>query len=81
MATGYDGTIRIDSSIEPKGFNNGVQKLSMSMKGVMKAISSSISKVVFGIASVGLAVAAIGAAFIAVISVVGKFAEKLTNTL
>ena len=38
MTAGYDGSIRIDSSIDPKGFNAGIKGITNSLKGVAAAV-------------------------------------------
>ncbi len=38
MAAGYDGSIRIDSKIDTKGFNGGVSSITKSLKGLTKTI-------------------------------------------
>jgi hypothetical protein len=38
MAGGYDGTIRIDSRIDSKGFNGGMRGITNSLKGVAAAV-------------------------------------------
>lgn len=58
MAAGYDGTIRIDSSIDGKGFNTGIKGIMGSLKGLAAAvgIAFSIAAVVaFGKAAVDAA--------------------------
>lgn len=34
MAMGYDGSIRIDSRIDPKGFNSGIKGIGSALKGI-----------------------------------------------
>jgi hypothetical protein len=38
MAAGYDGSIRIDTSIDSSGFNTGIGKLKDSLKGLAEAV-------------------------------------------
>lgn len=59
MAGGYDGSIRIDTSIETKDFNVGMNRLSTSIKGAMTGI---LRKVLATTATVTLLSVAIAAA-------------------
>jgi hypothetical protein len=43
MAAGYDGSIKIDTSIDPKGFNQGIQKLEGSMGKVAASIGGMLA--------------------------------------
>ncbi len=85
MATGYDGSIKFDTSINPKGFNAGIQRLSNSIKGVMTSISKGFGNINASISKAGAAatgalkevllvvgevVAAVGTALSVVIGVV-----------
>ena len=38
LAFGYDGTIRIDSRIDTKGFNRGMRDLSRSFSGLLRTV-------------------------------------------
>lgn len=40
MTAGYDGTIRIDSSIDPKGFNKGTKSLGNSLSGLLRSVKA-----------------------------------------
>lgn len=47
MALGYDGTIRIDSRIDTRGFNAGISSMTKSLRGLAAAIG-----LTFGVAAV-----------------------------
>ncbi len=47
MAAGYDGSIRIDTSINSKGFNAGIKTIGNSLKGLLSAVG-----IAFGVAAV-----------------------------
>lgn len=47
MSLGYDGQIRIDSSIDSKGFNKGISAMTSSLKGLAAAVG-----IAFGIGAV-----------------------------
>ena len=47
MSAGYDGTIRIDTSIDGKGFNSGVKGILGSLKGLAAAVG-----IAFGVGAV-----------------------------
>lgn len=79
---GYDGTIKIDSSIDTKGFNAGIQKISSLIKPLVAIIVTA-----FGIKAVG-AVAKLSAEFDrlaiaaqAVGQLYGKTAEATRQTV
>lgn len=89
MAAGYDGSINIDTSISPRGFNAGIKRLGDSMNGFVKSVSggfgkissklSTVSEGMSGamsgvVAGVGKAVAAVGAVAGVVIGVVAAIA-------
>ena len=81
MAGGYDGSIKFDTSISPKGFNAGIKRIGNSMQGLMSAISKGFGKAV---ASIGAVVGAVAAIVIAIVAAgVSAFlwAQKFTNTL
>lgn len=44
---GFDGTIRIDSSISPKGFNNGIKRIGLSTKKVFSEIARTVKSKLF----------------------------------
>jgi len=74
----YDGSIRIDTRIESKGFNEGVKKVSRALGDIMKNIVATVARVAITAAAIGAALAgAIGVALAMVI----KFGRKLTETL
>lgn len=81
MKSGYDGTIRFDTKVDPKGFNEGVNKLSLSMDKVMKVIAAVFQRILIGVAVAVAAIALIGVAFGFVIGMVIKFSKKLTESL
>lgn len=81
MKSGYDGTIRFDTRVDPQGFNKGVSKLSGSMNKVMKVISALFQKILVGVVVAVAAIALIGVAFGFVIGMVIKFSKKLTESL
>lgn len=45
MAGGYDGSIRIDTSINGKGFSNGIKAMTNSLKGLAAAVGVAFSVV------------------------------------
>jgi phage-related protein len=49
MALGYDGSIRIDSKIDSKGFNTGIKSMMSSLKGLAAAVG-----LAFGVGAVVL---------------------------
>lgn len=49
MALGYDGSIRIDTKIDEKGFNKGVRSMTGSLSGLARAVG-----LAFGVAAVVL---------------------------
>ena len=77
----YDGSIRFDTSIDSKGFNTGIKRISGSLKGVMAALSKGL-KAVAGIA-VGVAAVIVGvvSGLVSAGLAVFAWAQKFTNTL
>ena len=47
MAGRYDGSIRIDSSIDSKGFDKGIAGMSKSIKALGAALAIAFSVIVF----------------------------------
>lgn len=88
MAGGYDGSIKFDTSISPKGFNAGIKRIGSSMQGVMTSISKGFGKAVAAIGSVIGAVVGVAAAIVGIITVlvsagfaIFAWAQKFTDTL
>jgi len=81
MATGVDGSVRIDTSINDKGFNAGIAKISTSMKGVMSAISGTISKIGTDLLSTLGTVTVIGTALTIVITKAVESLYRFVDTL
>ena len=81
MAAGYDGSVRIDTSIDSKGFNAGIAKISASLKSVFNAVLGKIAEIGLVVGVVVIAVAAIAAALVDAVIAIGLFAYKLTETL
>lgn len=71
MAAGYDGTIKIDTSINTKGFNQGIQKLEGSLGNLAKTITATLGAAFAGIAFGSFAKSAIDAASAAESALIG----------
>jgi len=85
MAAGYDGSIRIDTSIETKNFSAGVKRIGTALQAGMKAAKGAVMGTVatVGLLAAGLAVAAgavIGLA-IAAVSMGKKIFDALSNSI
>ena len=85
MEPGYDGEIKIDSSIDTKGFNKDIKKLSKGMKGAAKGVASMVGKIaIAATAAVGIIIA-IAVALVVVAIKVGKliagFVDELYKSL
>jgi len=74
LAAGYDGTIRIDTRVDEKGFNEGVKRLGGTLKNIATAILSLLKTAAIGIVVLSVA-------FVGLIAVVGKWSQELTETL
>jgi len=61
---GYDGSIRIDTSIDSKSFNAGVSKIGAALKGIGKVLAIGLSAAATGVALIGVAL--IGLSFVAI---------------
>lgn len=81
MAGGYDGSIRFDTSIDSKGFNTGIKRISGSMKGVMSALLKGFKVVVGIVAIIGAAIIGVVSALISAGIAIFAWAQKFTNTL
>jgi hypothetical protein len=81
MAGGYDGSIRINTSIDTQGFQAGISKISSGMKGVMGGVIKSIGVVaaVAGIAVIALAMIGIAIAGMAI--GIASFGVKLISAM
>lgn len=77
MATGYDGTIRIDTSIDAKGFKAGLSKLEKVASNSMKGVLSVIKGVGVAAAVAVVSIVAIVAALTAGLAVIITFGVKL----
>lgn len=83
MRSGYDGEIRIDTRIDGGGFNNGVKKISSSLKRVASGLTSIMKVALIGALAVVLSiVAVVGFLFKAILNL-GKstlaIAGQMTN--
>lgn len=81
MTGGYDGSIRFDTSIDSKGFNTGIKRISGSMKGVMSALLKGFKVVVGIVAIIGAAIIGVVSALISAGIAIFAWAQKFTNTL
>lgn len=82
---GYDGSIRIDTSIDDKSFNAGISKLASSIKSAMGSVLGVISKVVGEVALsamlIGALMATITAAIVAAVGAIISFGVQLINAM
>jgi len=74
----YDGTVRIDTNIDSKSFNDGMKKLTKSIGDTMKSILAGVTKAVANIAVIA---GAVGAALVFALIIAIKFADELIKTL
>lgn len=81
MAGGYDGSIRIDTRIETKGFNAGMKKVTTAAQGVMQKIVAGLKVGAVVALSVIAAIVGIAAALAGAGIAAYKFFEKLTYSL
>ena len=78
---GYDGTIRIDTKLDQRGFQSGISKLSSSIGGVLKNTLAGVATVGLAVASLAITLATIGVALIAAGVIAFKFFDRLTSDL
>lgn len=78
---GFDGSINIDTSIDSKGFNTGMNKIGNSIKGILGKLMSGFGKVALVVGAVVGAIAAVASALIGAGIAVFTFAQKFTQTL
>jgi hypothetical protein len=77
----YDGSIRIDTSIDDKSFNVGMAKLSSAIKTAMTGVVGALGKVVIVGAVVTAIVVAIAAAFVLLVLAVVAFGFKIITEM
>lgn len=81
MSSGYDGSIKIDTSISTTGFNQGLQKMSGGLKGFMNKLTSTLTVMaLYGglvVTIIGVLAAAIGGLIIQI----GMWGYKMFQTL
>jgi len=53
MSGGYDGSIKFDTSIDSRGFNRGLARITSSMAGVQKAIMKNYDSYITSVAKLG----------------------------
>jgi len=96
MALNYDGSITIDSSIDTKGFNDGIKKMGTNMRtaakemaegfgakllGSIKDALALLGKIILVAGIAAVAVALIGATFVAVGAMALRFVGKYVDSL
>lgn len=74
---GYDGSIRIDTSIDSKSFNAGVSKIGGALKGMGRALSSSLAAAAVSVMSIGLAIGGLSIAVIGIGKAIWKSMEDV----
>jgi len=88
MAAGYDGSIKIDTSLDSKGFNLGIKQLSSSVLSALLGISRGLvgitavsTKVIGIIGTIGKAIGAIGVALVAAFVLGAHFINSMLNVM
>ncbi len=73
-SAGYDGSIRIDTKIDEKGFNTGISKMGNAIKGIGKALAVTAVAITAGFLAIVVAV-------FAVVSAIGGIIKSITNAV
>jgi hypothetical protein len=58
MAGGYDGSIKIDTKIDDKSFNQGMAKLGESIKGAIVGVATGMLKIAIAVGKIFIAISA-----------------------
>jgi hypothetical protein len=81
MAGGYDGSVKIDTRIDERGFNAGMKKLSASAGNFGKVMVKALAGIAIGFVALVAVIAVVAAALVGVVVVVAKLGARMFEML